>query len=233
MKPHRLLAETRLPDGGVLALHEHDGSYCVRLGGHELMHSRAATSELALGEVGTARLVRGRPARVLIGGLGLGFTLRSVLAQTGPGVAVDVAELLPEIVGWNREHLAQLNGALLAERRVSVLVGDVFEVVRRAQPGSYAAILLDIDNGPTAMVQSANARLYDARGLALLAQALAPGGRLVVWSAAPDRAFERRLAQAGYRVEAVPVRVHAGARQSAARLFVADKLAGRGVSSGK
>ncbi|HLP01188.1 MAG TPA: hypothetical protein VK163_04120 [Opitutaceae bacterium] len=226
MKPHRLLAETRLPSGAALTLHEHDGSFCIRLGGRELMHSKAAASELALGEVGMAKLACGKPATVLIGGLGLGFTLRRVLELSGPEVAVEVAELLPEVVAWNREHLGTLNGKLLDETRVTMRVGDVFEIVRRAAPTSYAAILLDIDNGPSAMVQAANARLYDARGLRLLATALAAGGRLVVWSAGEDRAFERRLAQAGFRVQTVPVKIHAGARQAAGRLFAGDKVAG-------
>ena len=225
MKPHRLLAETRLPSGAALTLHEHDGSFCIRLAGRELMHSQAAGSELALGEVGTAKLAQGKQARVLIGGLGLGFTLRSVLEHTGATLAVEVAELLPEVVAWNRTHLAALNGALLDDPRVTVKVGDVFELVRGAAPSGYAAILLDIDNGPSAMVQAANARLYDAHGLRLLATALAPGGRLVVWSAGEDRAFERRLAQAGFHVSTVPVKIHAGARQAAGRLFVGDKAA--------
>lgn len=224
MKPHRLLAEARTPDGASLTLHEHDGSFCIRLGGRELMHSKAAASELSLGEVGTARLARGKPARVLIGGLGLGFTLRSVLDRTGTEVNVEVAELLPAIVAWNREHLAVLNGTLLNKGRVMVRVGDVFDLVEGAVPANYDAILLDIDNGPSAMVQAANARLYDARGLRLLAAALAPGGRLVVWSAGEDRAFEQRLAKAGFRVETVAVKIHAGARQAAGRLFVGDKM---------
>lgn len=227
MKPHLLLAEARTPDGAVLTLHEHDGSYCIRLAGRELMHSKAAASELILGEVGVARLARGKPARVLIGGLGLGFTLRSVLDRTGVEVNVEVAELLPAIVAWNREHLSALNGALLREGRVMVRVGDVFEVVRGAVPANYDAILLDIDNGPSAMVQAANSRVYDARGLRSLATALAPGGRLVVWSAGEDQAFEKRLAGAGFRVETVPVKIHAGARQAAGRLFVGDKAATR------
>ena len=228
MKPHRLLAEARTPDGANLTLHEHDGSFCIRLAGRELMHSKAAASELTLGEVGTAKIVPGNSVRILLGGLGLGFTLRSVLERTGSGVTVEVTELSPAIVAWNREHLAALNGALLDNNRVTVRVADVFDLVRSAKPASYEAILLDIDNGPCAMVQAANARLYDARGLRMLATALAAGGRLVVWSAGEDRAFEQRLAQAGFRVETVPVKIHAGARQSAGRLFVGDKVvAGR------
>jgi len=187
------------------------------------MHSQAAFSELALGEVGTARIEQGQPARVLIGGLGLGFTLRSVLDHTGASVAVEVSELFQEVVAWNREHLAALNGALLDDSRVTVKIGDVFALVRRAEPARYAAILLDIDNGPSAMVQAANSRLYDTRGLRLLDAALAPGGRLVVWSAGEDWDFERRLAQVGFLVQALPVKIHAGARQAAGRLFVGDK----------
>jgi spermidine synthase len=223
MKPHRLLAETRLPSGAMLTLHEHDGAFCIRLAGRELMHSQAAASELALGEIGTARLAHGKAARVLIGGLGLGFTLRRVLECADVKVTVEVAELLPALVAWNRDHLKTLNGALLDERRVTVRVGDVFDLVCSAAPASYAAILLDIDNGPAAMVQAANARLYDVRGLQMLATALASGGRLVVWSAGPDRPFERRLAQAGFAVQVIPVKLHAGARQEAGRLFVGDR----------
>ena len=223
MKPHRLLASARTPDGAILTLHEHDGSHCVRLAGRELMHSQAACSESALGELGMARLVREKPGRVLIGGLGLGFTLRSVLERAGAKVVVEVAELLPEIVAWNREHLARLNGALLDDPRVRVVIGDVFELVRRAPPAGYAAVMLDIDNGPSAMVQAANARLYDAPGIRMLATMLAPGGRLVVWSAGDDAAFVRRLAGAGLRVQTVPVKIRAGARQAAGRLFVGDK----------
>ncbi len=223
MKPHRLLATARTPDGVALTLHEHDGSFCMRLAGRELMHSQAIWSELALGEVGMARLVRGRAGRVLIGGLGLGFTLRSVLAHADARTVVEVAELLPEIVAWNREYLARLNGALLDDPRVKVVIGDVFELIRGAPPASFAAVMLDIDNGPSAMVQAANARLYDARGIRLLATILAPGGRLVVWSAGDDSTFARRLAGAGLRVQTVPVKIHAGARHAAGRLFVGDK----------
>ncbi len=235
MKPHRLLAEARTPGGASLTLHEHDGAYCVRVGGRELMHSGAAFSEERLGEVGTAKLARGQAARVLIGGLGLGFTLRSVLAHVGPKVLVEVAELLPEIVAWNREFLATLNGAALDDRRVAVRVGDVDAMVRAAPPGRYGAILLDIDNGPAALVQATNSRLYADRGIHDLATALAPGGRLVVWSAGADRAFERRLARAGFTVQAVPVKIHAGARQEAGRLFVGDKPArvAEGPASGR
>jgi len=225
MKPHQQLAVTQTPGGASLTLHEHDGTFCIRQNGRELMHSAATASELALGEVGTARLPRGKPARVLVGGLGLGCTLRRVLEQTGPRTAVHVVELLPAIVAWNRGLLRGLNGALLDDPRVELVVADVFAVLQRAGAASYDAILLDVDNGPVPMVQQGNARLYAPAGLRLLAEALVPGGRLVVWSAGPDRAFEQHLAQAGFQVATVPVPAQHGARQNACRHFVADKPA--------
>ena len=233
MKPHRQLAATRTPAGANLTLHEHDGTFCIRQNGRELMHSAATASELALGEIGTARLTRGQTAGVLIGGLGLGFTLRRVLERAGPFTAVHVVELLPEIVAWNREFLGGLNGALLDDPRVELTVDDVFAVLGRAAPASYDAILLDVDNGPVAMVQQGNARLYTPAGLRLLADALVPGGRLVVWSAGPDRAFEQHLAQAGFEVEVIPVKSHAGARQNACRLFVAEHPVSRPGASAR
>lgn len=222
LKPHLQLAETRTPDGATLTLHEHDGTFSIRLNGRQLMHSSLSASERVLGELTARRLPAGGAARVLIGGLGLGFTLRTVLAQAGRHVAVEIAELLPAIVDWNRKFLVALNGGCLGDVRVTVRTGDVFNLVARAAPATYDAIALDIDNGPTAMVQRANARLYDARGLGLLARALKPGGRLTVWSAAPDRAFERRLAQNGYRVETVAAKLHTGARQESCTIFVGD-----------
>ena len=176
MKPHRLLAATKTPDGASLTLHEHDGAFCIRQNGRELMHSAATSSELALGEAGTARLAQGRAARVLVGGLGLGFTLRSVLERAGPRTAVHVAELLPEIVAWNRLFLRELNGALLDDPRVELHVADVFKLVIQTRPAPYDAILLDLDNGPAAMVQPGNARLYSASACACSPVHSSPAG---------------------------------------------------------
>lgn len=165
MKPHIKLAEAQTPEGKCLTLHVHDGAYSLRLNGRDLMHSAVAASEIHLGQLAAERIGGAAPAKVLIGGLGLGFTLQSVLAAAGPNVQVVVAELLPVVVEWNRTHLKTLNGHLLDDPRVEVRVANVCAVLGQARPGEYDAVLLDIDNGPTAMVQAGNARLYDTRGI--------------------------------------------------------------------
>lgn len=222
MKPHLQLASATTPDGATLTLHAHDRTFSIRLNGRELMHSSMSESERVLGALTAERLPPRSESRVLVGGLGLGFTLRALLDRVGRTTAVEVAELVPAIVDWNRGPLAALHGGCLDDARVQVFTGDVFDRLTRSAPAGYDAIALDIDNGPTAMVQRANARLYDPRGIAMLARVLKPGGRLVVWSAGPDRAFERRLRAAGFRTQVVPARSHAGAKQEAVTLFVGD-----------
>ncbi|MCX6953935.1 MAG: spermine synthase [Verrucomicrobia bacterium] len=224
MKPHVKLAETKTPDGGRLTLHEHDGAYTVRLNGQALMDSTVATSELQIGELATDRFPRFGKSRVLIGGLGLGFTLRSALDGVGPHGVVELAELMPAIVEWNRTHLAKLNGALVDDKRVQLHVADVWAVLSRAGSARYDAIILDTDNGPSAMVQRQNARLYDDAGLKRIAAALKPTGRAVIWSASHDRAFAARLTKAGFKVEVLAAKVHATAKRPAYTLYVADKV---------
>lgn len=223
MKPHVKLAEAATPDGGRLTLHAHDGNFSLRVDGRELMHSAATASELQLGQL-AAEHVRGKAqATVLIGGLGLGFTLKSVLAGAGPQVAVHVAELIPEVIAWNRTHLAPLNGALLADPRVRVLTENVNATLGRAVAAPYDAILLDIDNGPTAMVQAGNARLYDKRGIERIVRALKPGGRAAIWSAKPDPAFADRLSAAGLTVRAEAAKLYATAKRATYTIYVADR----------
>ncbi len=224
MKPTLKLAETTTPDGARLTLHEHDGSFAVRINGQALMDSRVATSELQIGELATAKFPRFGKSRVLIGGLGLGFTLRSALDGVGPHGVVEVAELVQGIVDWNRTHLTGLNGKLVDDKRVRLLVADVAQVIAKAPNAHYDAIILDTDNGPSPMVQRSNARLYDERGLAKLFTSLTAKGRAVIWSAAPDKAFAARLAKAGFKVEVVAAKVHATAKRPAYTLYVADKV---------
>jgi spermidine synthase len=226
MKPHLTLAETTTPNGARMTLVAHDGSFCIRVNGQQLMHSAVTTSELELGTLGCEPFAKKKPpARVLIGGLGLGFTLKSVLAALGPSAVVHVAELFPEIVAWNRTHLLPLNGALLADPRVSVFTEDVRAVLIRAARQPYDAILLDIDNGTTAMVSDDNHALYSPAGIRHIAAALRPGGRAAVWSASPDAPLADRLARAGLTVTPVSSRVHATARRSTYRIYLADKPA--------
>ncbi len=226
MKPNITLAETRTPNGARMTLVEHDGSYCIRVNGQQLMHSAVSTSEVELGRLGCERHPnRGAATRVLIGGLGLGFTLQSVLQGTGPKAVVHVAELFAEIVTWNRTHLAGLNGKLLRDKRVTVFVEDVRSIIRRAARAPYDAIVLDIDNGTTAMVKEENNQLYSEGGMRLIDAALKPGGRAVIWSACPDAVIEKRLTKAGFQVRAVPAKLYAQAKRSAYMIYVADKPA--------
>ncbi len=224
MKPHHNLAETRTPDGARMTLQEHDGSYCIRLDGQDLMHSDTSTSELLLGELAKDQLARRPAARVLIGGLGLGYTLKAVLDHSGAKSQVEVGELMPEVVEWNRTYMAGLNGKLLDDPRVTVRMGDVVDTIAQAKPESYDAILLDVDNGPIPMVSAGNFRLYGPRGLDVLKSKLRPGGRLAIWAAAPDRTFVGRLAKAGFATtQAIPARLFAGAKRSAYVIYVGDK----------
>ena len=224
MKPNIKLAETTTPDGERLILYEHDGTYCIRLGSEELMHSSVSASEILLGELAAKQVAKYDRPRVLIGGLGLGFTLRSVLENIGPEAVVEVAELMPAVVEWNRQYLRDLNGKLLDDQRVQLRIEDVWGIIANTGRSVYDAILLDIDNGPTAMVQKGNKRVYDTAGLRLIAKALKPGGRVAIWSARPDHAFADRLAENGFTVEIVPAKLYANAKRCAYTIFVGDKI---------
>ena len=187
MKPFRNLAQTRTPDGSTFSLHEHDGEYFLKLNGRQLMSTTSTTSELLLAELPCQGL-RGRADTcVLIGGLGLGYSLQRVLELVGQHATVQVAELLPEVVAWNREFLRGVNGALLDDPRVEVITGDVFDVIRKAGEARYDAILLDVDNGPTSFVQPKNFRLYGGHGLGSSPARSNPSARSRSGPRAPSR----------------------------------------------
>jgi spermidine synthase len=226
VKPHLKLAETTTPNGARLTLNEHDGSFCIRVNGQQLMHSSVAASELKLGELGCERHASkpGAP-RVLIGGLGLGFTLKSVLASVGTRATVHVAELFPEIVSWNRTYMAGLNGKLLDDPRVTVFSEDVRTILNRSARTPYDVIVLDIDNGTTAMVKNENNELYAAGGLRQIANALKPDGRAAIWSASQDASIAQRLSKAGFQVKAVAAKLYATAKRNAYMIYLADKTA--------
>jgi spermidine synthase len=224
MKPNITLAETKTPNGARMTLVEHDGSFCIRVNGQQLMHSAVTHSEVQLGTLGCERLERKKAApRILIGGLGLGFTLKSVLGAVGGKAIVHVAELFSDIVAWNRTHLLDLNGKYLADPRVTVFEQDVRAVIGRAVRVPYDAIILDIDNGTTAMVSDDNNELYGHSGIQQIFAALVEGGRAAVWSAAPDAPLAVRLTKAGFKVLPVASRVHESARRSAYMIYLADK----------
>ena len=187
------------------------------------MSTTSTFSELLLAELPCEGL-RSRPhARVLIGGLGLGFSLMRTLELVGPAAKVEVAELLPEVVAWNHEFLGDVNGKLLQDPRVKVITSDVFEVIRSAGKAYYDAILLDVDNGPTSFVQAKNSRLYNRRGLDLISGALKPGGKVAFWSACEEPGFFQSLSSAGFFVEAIPAKAHERAKREAHVIYLAER----------
>lgn len=213
MRPFETLGATVTPDGRDLTLHRRDGDFFLYLDGEELMSSREPGSEIALAELALAELATARGAgsgrradcRVLIGGLGLGYTLRAALDLVSMGSEVTVAELLPAVVGWNRTELADL-GRPLEDRRVRIEQRDVADVLAEAPPGAFDVVLLDVDNGPSAWCLEANGRLYGREGIRRLAKSLAAGGVLGVWSAYRDARFVESLEKSGFAARAVPVR---------------------------
>lgn len=207
MKRYERLGEARTPDGTVIALYRHDGAYLIRADGVELMSTRRHLSEDRLAEVACAGL-RGRPgARVLIGGLGLGFTLRAALRQLPHDAEIVVAELVPEVIAWNADARYDLSAAAMRDPRVRVLNEDVLAVLA-ANPGGFDAIMLDTDNGPGGMLMTENGPLYAGDGIALTRAALRDGGTIAYWSVSDDLPFVGALQRAGLRVETIRVRAH-------------------------
>jgi spermidine synthase len=215
MKPFRRLGNATAPDGTVLSLFEHDGAYVIRVNGVELMSTRRHRSEDALAELGCAPLADRPGATVLIGGLGLGFTLKAALRVLASDAHVVVAEIVEAVIDWNRNPDYQLAADALADPRVEVVHGDVARVLRERR-GAFDAILLDVDNGADALTTSGNAALYRSHGIATAIAALRPGGVLAYWSANDDRAFAEALRRAGLAVTATEVRAHdtGGARHT-------------------
>jgi len=192
-------------DGGELRLMQRGAEYSIMSGPIELMNSRLSGSEEALATLVSARLQTRPAAHVLIGGFGMGFTLRAALASLGPQAQVTLAELVPAVIRWARGPMAHLTGACLDDPRVRVVEADVGLLIGGAE-GAYDAILLDVDNGPEGLSRADNDRLYDRTGLDAARRALRPGGILAVWSSSPSAPFNHRLRKAGYAVEEHRVR---------------------------
>jgi len=209
MIPWVLLDSAQVPgNGGELRLYQRGDEFSIRVAGHgELMNSRVHGSEDALAEHTCARLAAGLHPRLLIGGLGLGFTLAAALRQVGDQAQVVVAELVPAVVAWNRGPLGEHAGHPLQDPRVTVRVGDVARSLK-AERQAYDAILLDVDNGPEGLARRENDWLYGMTGLTAAYAALRPQGVLAVWSAGPSRSFLQRLRKVGFDVDEVRVRAH-------------------------
>ena len=205
MRPWELLGQTRTPDGEDLSLTRQGSEFVILAGGKPLMSSRMHGSEEALADLGCREARRRDEPCVLVGGLGMGFTLRATLDLLPPTATVIVAELVPAVVDWNRGPLGPLAGHPLEDRRTQVEIGDVADTLR-ASTRRFDAVLLDVDNGPAAFTASHNTRLYDDGGLAAARGALKAGGVLAVWSAWDDRRFEQRLRYGGFTVQVERVR---------------------------
>ena len=207
---NRLLDRALIPDnGGELLLYQRNDEFSIEVVGiaGELMSTALHGSEDALAELALSKLKSPATARVLIGGLGMGFTLATVLRLVGDQGKVVVAELVPEVIKWNQGPMGERSGMPLNDPRTVVHNGDVLELIR-AGKGTYDAILLDTDNGPEGLTQARNNRLYSHRGLRSAYDALSPRGVLAVWSTDPNAAFTRRLGMAGFRVEEQKVFAH-------------------------
>jgi spermidine synthase len=205
-----------------MALYQHDRDFSITINGRELMSSRRHASELALARLGCAHLTE-RPAPcILIGGLGMGYTLRQALDMAGPGARVVVAELLDAVVEWNRRHLGELNNRPLEDGRVVIETGDIVALISRSKD-RFHAILLDIDNGPAAVADSGNARLYGLEGIWACRRALKKSGCLAVWSAEPNRAFEDLLMDCGFHVRRFRVPAYQGSKSESNIVWVASE----------
>ena len=210
MKNWTLLGEAPIPGTGeYLRLYRGKDDFFIRLSSlsNELMSTRKHASEDALGTLPCQRLRQPQSARVLIGGLGMGFTLAAVLRQVGQQARVTVAELIPEVVEWNRGPLGEHSGRPLNDRRTSVYIGNVEDLLNKGN-GGYDVIALDVDNGPEGLTLAANDRIYSTQGILAAKKALSPDGTLAYWSAGPDRAFRDRLRRCGLLVEEVSVFAH-------------------------
>jgi spermidine synthase len=216
--PWTLLDTAEVPgDGGVLRLLRRGAEFSIRLGHNELMNSRVHGSEEALASIALEKIGNHKRPQILIGGLGMGFTLRAVLRLIGPEAGIVVAELAPAVVAWNLGLLAGISDGSLSDARVSIRQEDVGGLIRLAR-AAYDAILLDVDNGPEALTRKANDRLYDWAGLDAIYAALRPRGVLGVWSAGRDENFTKRLRESGFEVNEVRVRAR-GARGGAHQII--------------
>ncbi|MGO6716146.1 spermidine synthase [Rhizobium ruizarguesonis] len=208
MLPWIQLDSATIPgEGGELRLKQRGGEFSIMLGANELMNSRLSGSEEALATLSWDRIKSHPKPRVLIGGLGMGFTLRAALAVLPEDAGVTVAELVPAVVAWARGPMAEVFKGCLDDPRVGIHQGDVGEAIR-AGKAAYDAILLDVDNGPDGLTRKSNDRLYNFSGLRAASDALRPGGVLAVWSSGPDPDFTRRLKDSGFAVDAVNTRAN-------------------------
>jgi spermidine synthase len=228
MIPWQQIDSARVPDSDVeLRLMRRGTEFSMMLGQNELMNSRLSGSEEALATLACKRIEAVKRPHLLIGGLGMGFTLRAALKVLGPNGRIMVAELVPAVVAWARDPMADLFGDSLGDARASIVTADVIEVIQ-SHPSAFDAILLDVDNGPEGLIRKANDALYTMTGLTKIRRALRPGGVLAVWSSGPNTSFTKRLRDADFVVNEVGVR--ATTKRSGAHhvIWFATKAKGAG-----
>jgi spermidine synthase len=220
MKPQIKLAAALTPDGGEMELYQHDRDFLIKVNGQGLMNSRRHESELELARLGCAHLSAHESPRVLIGGLGMGYTLRQTLDMLGPGATVVVSELLSAVADWNREYLKDLNGQPLDDKRTQLIIGDIFPLIARSS-NQFDAILLDVDNGPSAVTDSGNQRLYSPAGIQACRRALRKPGSLAIWSSEPSKVFEQLLMNCGFHVRRYKGKAHKSGNSKPLYIWVA------------
>ena len=202
-----------------MELYQHDRDFSIKINGLELMNSRQHESEQELARLGCAHLVGRQAPCVLIGGLGLGYTLRQALDLLGPDASVMVSELLPAVVDWNREYLRELNNRPLEDTRAQIIPGDIFQLISQST-GRFDAILLDIDNGPSAMTDSGNQRLYGPAGIQACRRALRKQGSLAIWSTEPSKGFEKVLLGCGLQVRRYRAKAYQASKSRSKPFFI-------------
>jgi spermidine synthase len=221
--PWILLDSAPVPGGSSeLRLLRRGAEFSIRLGRDELMNSRLSGSEQALATLACERITSRKAPRLLIGGLGMGFTLRAALSSLGPDAGIVVAELVPAVVKWARGPMSAVFGDSLADPRVRIHEGDVGQLIR-SSPSTFDAILLDVDNGPEGLTRDSNDVLYDLQGLRAAGMALRSGGVLAVWAARPDPKFTLRLRKAGFEVDELKVRANKSRAGSTHIIWIATR----------
>lgn len=225
MKPTTSVADTLAPDGAHFRLIEHDGDYYLYMNDRQVMSTRLTLSERMLADIGCDFSDKRKRVRILVGGLGLGFTLRRALEITGPESQVDVAELLSEVVRWNTDLMKGYNDDILHDARTKVIIADVHDCIRKAAEGGekYDAILLDVDDGPSSLLQPQNSQLYKGDGLALLKAALTPKGRIAFWAVEKDNRLFRSLKKAKFWAEEYPAAKHERAKRKEHYVYLAER----------
>jgi spermidine synthase len=228
MKPYVKLGESKMSDGTVFSLHKHDDKFYLKYNGFDLMSTALTFSEEMLSEVGLAKLLEGKASRpkhptVLIGGLGLGFTLKRALQLVGSPATVEVAELMPPLIEWNRTFLVEHNGPLLEDPRTKISQGDLFDIINAKRRGSYDALLLDIDNTPDDLITAGNARLYSPGFLAKIREILTPNGCVAYWLSEPAPKFRKCLIKAGFDVAEHAAKPHEKSKRARHCIYLATR----------